>query len=99
MDTEYKDDDLVYIDPNKRVVIGMVEWDKNGNAKKLEMKEVVDPEKGEKKRFRKGKRYYPWGTYKTMKKIHKLEGKEKEPDKHQTLEEAMEMAQKEPFWD
>ena len=43
----YKDDDLVYVDPERKVVVGLVEFTENGKAKALPMKgkeEEVDEE-------------------------------------------------------
>lgn len=44
-------------------------------------------------------RYYPWGTYRTMKKLFKIEGKVPEPERTLTLDDVMEKALKEPYWD
>ncbi|MBU0767144.1 hypothetical protein KKF55_05210 [Patescibacteria group bacterium] len=106
---DYKDTDFVYVDPKTREVKGLVEWTADGNAKPLLMvfKEgpavkSSDKEDAKPKRIIKNiNRYYPWGSYKTMKKLYKLEGKgkEKESDKNQSLDEAMGKAAKEPFWD
>ena len=38
-DTQYSDDDFVYIDPAKRAVMGKVEWSDNGIPAKMEKKE------------------------------------------------------------
>jgi hypothetical protein len=104
----YKDDDFVYVDPRTREVKGLVEWTKDGNAKPLIMefiekkKDTEAPEGADKKpkKLRKPrKQYYPWGSYKTMKKLYKLEGKEKEAEKNQTLDTAIEKSLKQPFWD
>jgi|TARA_Y100000310_G_C20697989_1_gene827100 hypothetical protein len=98
--TQYNDDDLVYVDPQKREVISLVKWDKDGNAIPLEKEEVEEKEEdGKKKRKKKYKSYYPWGTYKTMKKIYKLEGKAKEDSANQPFDEAFTKATKEVFWD
>jgi len=104
---DYDNDDFVYVDPKNREVKGLVEWTKDGNAKPLlmEFKEepiVQSPDKEDKKfkKIRKPrKQYYPWGSYRTMKKLYKLEGKEKESDKNQPLDDALEKSLKEPFWD
>lgn len=98
----YTDDDLVYIDPVKREVLGKVEWSKNGVPKKMERKDaqVEDEEeapKGRKKR--KKKQYYPWGTYRTMRKLFRVEGKEKEIENYRSLDEAIPLAAKETYWD
>lgn len=101
----YKDDDLVYVDPEKRVVVSRVEFHQNGKPKALPMKteEVEDdatdekPVKGRKRPRR--QRYYPWGTYRSMKRIYKLEGKIPKEESQKTLDEVIEKALKEPFWD
>jgi hypothetical protein len=102
----YKDDDLVYVDPKKRTVVGRVEWAKNGNPKPMEMKESTEVnEEGDAKKkgfVRRGpprKRYYPWGTYRTMKKLYRIEGREKDTEQYNTLDEAMAKSATEPFWD
>lgn len=128
----FQDDDLVYVDPDARVVVGRVEFDEKGKAKKLERpaREVEtdddesdakiepassnaapaaakpEPAKG---RGRGGRdrrpprkprtRYYPWGTYRTMKKIYKIEGKVFEAERTLTLDDVMEKALQEPYWD
>jgi hypothetical protein len=120
----YRDDDLVYVDPEKRTVVGLVEWSKTGNPKSLLMKEeeVEEEEvkeepaktaaaapakpgvkgkpldKGRRPRVRR-QRFYPWGTYRSMKRIYKIEGKIPREENQKTLDEVMEKALKEPFWD
>jgi hypothetical protein len=107
--TTYGDEDLVYVDPKLRTVVGRVEFLPNGKSKPLEMKEDIveaapvvgtDEDPKEKGRGRPRRvRYYPWGTYRTMKKIYKIEGKQPKEEHHQTLDEVIEKAIKEPFWD
>ena len=76
LDSPYNDEDLVYADPEKRVIVGKVEFGKNGNAKPLQMPEVIRPPKegDERRRGKPRKRFYPWGTYKTMRKLYKIDG-------------------------
>jgi hypothetical protein len=96
----YKDDDLVYVDPDTRTVVGRVEWDKNEKPKSLAYKPPApDPKKTEKE-ARKSfwRKVYPWGTYKSMKRIFKLEGKIKDPEPNKTLEEVLPKALNEAFW-
>jgi hypothetical protein len=118
----YKDDDLVYVDPDLRKVVGLVEFSKAGNPKSLVMKEVEEdeedgkeelvatatPAKGKDDKGRKDRaprrrvrrqRFYPWGTYRSMKRIYKLEGKVHREETQKTLDEVMEKALQEPFWD
>lgn len=101
MSSTFNDDDLVYVDPATRTVVSKVEFTKDGEPKQREMKPVEKPlkegEKPVKKRV--GKRYYPWGTYKTMKKIYRIEGKEKEAENYKTLDQAISLALEEPYWD
>lgn len=96
----YNDDDLVYADPEKRVIVGKVEFGKNGNTKPLQMPDIVCPIKeGDERRHSKPrKRYYPWGTYRSMRKLYKIDGGVTEVDRRITLNEAMEKSAKEPFW-
>jgi hypothetical protein len=123
-DVVYGDDDLVYVDPDARTVVGRVTFDEKGNAKKLERPSMfaepdddepdlapsADSAKASAKPGPKGKvdrrpprkprkRYYPWGTYRTMKKIYKLEGKVFEAERTLTLDDVMEKALQEPYWD
>lgn len=96
--TTYRDGDLVYVDPETKTVVGPVEWSRNGNPKS---KTFVHPpsekdEKGERRRG--GRKHYPWGTYKAMKGAFKLEGKKKY-EANKTLDEVLEKALKEAFWD
>lgn len=107
----YKEDDLVYVDPDLRTVVGLVEWQPNGRPKALLMKEDEALEEEETKegaprpvkgKVRKGpprKRYYPWGTYRSMKRVYKIEGKQPKQESQKTLDEVIEKALKEPFWD
>ncbi len=98
-DATYTDDDLVYVDPKKRLVIGRVEFAKNGNAKALLMPEddIPDAKEGRRPRAPR-KRYYPWGTYRSMRKLYKIDGGITEDDRRISLDEAMEKSAKEPFW-
>ncbi|MEK7563391.1 MAG: hypothetical protein AAB544_03285 [Patescibacteria group bacterium] len=100
LDSPYNDEDLVYADPEKRVIVGKVEFGKNGNAKPLQMPEVIRPPKegDERRRGKPRKRFYPWGTYKTMRKLYKIDGGVVEADRQITLDLAMEKSAKEPFW-
>ncbi len=97
-DSPYTDEQFVYVDPDKKLAVGLVEWDKKGNAKKkdwpYEVKEGEKPRKGR-------KRYYPWGSYGTMKKLYKLEGKvkDKDTDDYIKLNEAIDKLQEDPYWD
>lgn len=97
----YKDDDLVYVDPETRTVVGLVQWSNAGKPKALPMKmEEEEEEEADGKRHRKRRqRYYPWGTYRSMKRVYKIEGKIIGEDNRKTLDEVLEKALKEPYWD
>lgn len=93
----YKDDDLVYVDPENKTVVGRLEWSRSGNPKSLLMpaKEKEERRGGGPRR----KRYYPFGTYRSMKRIYQLEGKPKKREGGLSLDEALQKALKEAFWD
>lgn len=127
----YADDDLVYVDPDQKTVVGKVEFKENGLPIPKEMppkfaeagaapaaaddddeaKAAPAPagkpspgakggRGGDRRPPRKPrKRYYPWGTYRTMKKIYKIEGKVPEAERTLTLDDVMEKALQEPYWD
>ena len=93
----YNDDDFIYVDPRNRTSLGVVEWKKEGVAvpmelPELEQKEEVSDTKGKGKKSDKKddgrrkrkprKRYAPWGSYRSMNKVYRLEGK-KEDDSGQ----------------
>jgi hypothetical protein len=77
----YNDDDLVYVDPETRSVVGKVEMNKNGEPKSLAYKA---PEG--KKAWRK---FYPWGTYRSMKGAFRIEGKRLEAQSADTLDDIL----------
>lgn len=104
----YKDDDLVYVDPDAKTVVGIVEWTTTGKPKTLMRKSDVesasDASPTEKPKGRGAKRpqrvrYYPWGTYRSMKNVYKLEGKQPRSDTQATLDDVLEKALQQPFWD
>jgi hypothetical protein len=118
----YNDEDLVYVDPKTRVVMGFVEWSNAGKPKPLPVKEHIEEdddeaapapaaEKGSEAPAKPAKggrpvrvrrtRYCPWGTYRSMKRVYKIEGKvrDNKDENRKTLDEAIELAMKEPFWD
>lgn len=106
-DQKFKPEDFVYVDPEAKKAIGLVEWDKNGNAVKKEWPFIERPPKeGDEKKPPRPKRkrkarYYPWGAYHTMSKLYKLQGKVKDKDTEDyiTLETAIGNLQEDPFWD
>lgn len=99
--TVYKDDDLVYVDPETKTVVGRVEWGNNDKPKSLPYKRIQpatstnDPKKDKGQFWRKN---FPFGTYKSMKKIYKLEGKIKEAEPNKSLEEVLPKALNQAFW-
>lgn len=93
----YKDDDLVYVDPENKTVVGFLQWSNNGRPKPLAVPDAPIPEGKEARRPRR-QRFYPWGTYRSMKKVFKIEGKIRAEPPTLTLDEAIEKALKEPYW-
>lgn len=96
---QYNDDDLVYVDPETRTVIGIVEW--GTNEKPISKPYVPTPSKDAKPGERpKGfwRKLYPWGTYRSMKRIFKVEGKIKDAEPNKTLEEVLPKALSQAFW-
>lgn len=77
----YHDDDLVYVDPETRSVVGKVEWDKNERPKSIPYKSSTGKEYWRK--------FFPFGTYRSMKKTFRLEGKSKEADSDSSLDEVL----------
>ncbi|MBM3227681.1 hypothetical protein FJZ27_02340 [Candidatus Peribacteria bacterium] len=99
MNNTYQDDDLVYVDPDHRAVIGKVEFLKSGNAKPLQMPEGEAPVQREGGRsFKPRKRFYPWGTYRSMRKLYKIDGGLREEERRLSLDEAMQRCSTEVFW-
>jgi hypothetical protein len=98
----YKDDDLVYVDPETKTVVGIVEFEKNDQPKSLPYKPAaLSPEKIKAGERPKGfwRKMHPWGTYRSMKRIFKVEGKIKDPEPNKTLEEVLPRALAEAFWE
>lgn len=109
---QYKDDDFVYVDPITRKVVGFVEWTQDGAPKSRTFEAPVLPEAEEQKKENdtkdkrpRGKkpsarRHYPWGTYRSMKRIYRLEGKVKDNvETNATLETILPKALEQAFWD
>lgn len=97
----YKDDDLVYVDPETKTVVGIVEFGMNENPKSKAYvqpppKETVAGAKPERRSF--WRKVYPFGTYRSMKRIYKVEGKIKDPEPNKTLDEVLPKALNEAFW-
>ncbi|MCK5018575.1 MAG: hypothetical protein KAS32_16055 [Candidatus Peribacteraceae bacterium] len=102
MSTTYKDTDLVYINPALKQVVSKVEFNIDGNVIPLEIKEEEKKDKDgniiKARKPRGKKRYYPWGSYATMKKLYRIEGKQKETEDYIQLDEAIEKAVEQPYW-
>jgi len=81
--SSYGDDALVYVDPETKTVLGPLEFEKNGNPKSLPYKAVEAS--GE----RSWRKMYPWGTYRSMKRAFRLEGKVREEDSGATLDDVL----------
>ena len=81
MSDQYQDDDLVYIDPESRTVVGKVEWSENGLPKSL----LYD--KKEKKEF--WRKFYPWGTYRSMKGAFRIDGKREEKEGAASIDDVL----------
>ncbi len=93
---EIRDDDLVYVDPDTNSVVGKLEWSKSGNPKSRAY-DVKETKEGDRRpRFRK---FYPFGTFRSMKRVFHVAGKRKKEQPNKTLDEVMEKALKEPYWD
>lgn len=96
--TAYNDDDLVYVDPDEKKVIGLVEWTKEGNPKSYAVPQNEEATDDLHKRKRRRRNYYPWGTYRSMKRIYHLEGKESDKKEGgKTLEDVLTRPLEETF--
>lgn len=97
----YKDDDLVYVDPDTKTVVGLVEWSKTGVPLSKPYVSTVSAtaKKGKEEKRSFWRKFYPWGTYRSMRRIYKIEGKIKDPEPNKTLEEILPMALNQAFWD
>ena len=80
---QYNDDDLVYVDPESRTVIGKVEWNADGTPKSRPYEEKKE---GEKKAWRK---FFPWGTYHGMKGAFRIDGKRIEEESAESLDDVL----------
>lgn len=84
------DDTLVYIDPDTRAVIGPVEWE--GDRPKKLLREQAEGVSKKAKRL-----YYPYCTARTAKRLCEKKHQRQE-DGRLSLEEALQKAIREPFW-
>ena len=84
-DAPYQDEDLVYVDPETRTVLGRVSFDeKSGKPKSLPVKK----EEGKEGKYS-WRKHYPWGTYRSMKRAFRLVGKVWEEKGAATLDDAL----------
>lgn len=101
--TGYNDDDLVYVDPETRTVVGRLEFLKNDQPKSLPYQRLAVPKNAKdgkaEDRGQFWRKYYPFGTYRSMKRIYKIEGKVKDPEPQKTLDEVLPKALSEAFWE
>ena len=96
--SQWQPDDLVYVDPDTSTVVGKLEWTKNDLPKSLPYvsKDAAAEKEGRRRSWRK---FYPWGSYRSMKNVFKVDGKPRKKEPTKTLEEVIEVALKEPYWD
>ena len=80
--SSYGDDALVYVDPDTKTVLGPVQFGKNEVPKSLPVKEASPEE-------RSWRKFYPFGTYRSMKRAFRLEGKVREEDSGATLDDVL----------
>jgi hypothetical protein len=80
-DQAYNDDDLVYVDPESRSVVGSVQFSDSGSPQSLPY-----DKKGGKETWRK---CYPWGTYRSMKGAFRIEGKRVQEESAATLDDVI----------
>ena len=92
--TGFRDDELVYVDPDMKVVVGRLEWNRNGNPRS----KLIPPEEREKAGKKSWRKQYPWGTYRSMKRVFQLEGKVRKEEGGMPLDEAIARAMKARFW-
>ncbi len=97
------DDQLVYVDPEKRAVVGLVEWRPDGiNVLKekpvIEKASAPEEDKSDKRVRKPRKYYYPWCSYRTAKRVYFVEGKFKQEDHYLPFEEVLKLALSEPYW-
>ena len=94
----YSDDALVYVDPDAKKVVGLLEWNAKGNPKPLKIPEPTEEELKKGARRRMGDRFYPWGTYRSLKRVYQLDGKQKRIEGGKTLDEILPKALENAFW-
>ena len=76
------DDDVVYVDPDTKTVIGKVEYGSDGKPISLKYDKKGDG-------VQSWRKFYPWGTYRSMKRTFRLEGKRAEEDEEGKFDDAL----------
>lgn len=94
---QFADSDFLYFDSETRAIVGPVQWSRTGNVRPMERPQR--PSEGEGRRWRSRKEFYTWGSYRSLKHLYHLEGKEHDRERTQGLEEAMQRALAEAYWD
>jgi hypothetical protein len=80
--SQYSDDDLVYADPDKKEIIGKVEFDANGKPKQL----VYPRDEEGRVHWRK---FFPWGTFKSMENAWMRKGGNSDSNDESTFDDAL----------
>lgn len=96
-DEVFQPSDFVYVDGENRKVVGRVQWKEDGTP--IPLKKPEPPATPDRKGRPPRVRYYPWGTYETMNRIYRLEGKKEVSEEPAIdLDTAVAKLQEEPFW-
>ncbi len=88
---ELTEETFVYVDQDTRSIIGPVEWAPSGNVKPLKRPQDAEGR-------RRGETYL-WGSVRSVKKALNVGGRHRGEEAHRPLEEAIELSNKEPYWD
>ncbi|OIO52979.1 hypothetical protein AUJ46_06155 [Candidatus Peregrinibacteria bacterium CG1_02_54_53] len=96
---DFADSDFLYFDPETRAVIGPVQWTTTGNVQPLEKPTSPDEGNDRRRRGKRRKECYLWGSYRSLKHLYNLEGKRTREEQTQSLDEVMTRAMREPYWD
>ncbi|MBT3835088.1 hypothetical protein HOF56_02460 [Candidatus Peribacteria bacterium] len=81
--SQYSDDDLVYVDPDKKEILGKVEFDANGKPKKL-------PYPSKEEGRAPWRKFFPWGTHKSMENAWLKKRGGSEDDSESSFDDALE---------
>ena len=80
--SQYSDEDLVYVDPDAKTVIGKVEYSSDGMPISLKYDKSGEG-------AQKWRKFFPWGSYRSMKRTFRLEGKRSEENANGSFEDAL----------